>query len=130
MWLTPFYLFLGVLLIQIFKEHINKNNLKKFFIFFIVFFILSPASYLYVSLSNDFKRTDYPGNEIAKKVQLAWDQDFNEPIQFVVGDEWKAGNLSYHIKSRPIWEGFIDNKIFDIAKEYLCIDDICVGTYK
>jgi len=70
------------------------------------------------------------GNEIAKKVQLAWDQDFNEPIQFVVGDEWRAGNLSYHLESRPTWEGFIDNKIFDIAKEYLCIDDICVGTYK
>ena len=95
-----------------------------------ILFFLSPILYSYVSISQTDKRTDYLGNEIAKKVQLAWDQDFNEPIQFVVGDEWKAGNLSYHIKSRPTWEGFIDNKISDIAKEYLCIDDICVGTYK
>ena len=24
------------------------------------------------------------------KVQLIWDQDFNDPIQFVIGDEWKV----------------------------------------
>ena len=42
----------------------------------------------------------------------------------------KAGNLSYHLKSRPTWEGFINDEIFSIANEYLCIDDVCVGTYK
>ena len=130
MWLTPFYLFFGVMIVYIVKSQINVKKLKTFFSSFLFLFFLSPILYSYVSISQTNKRTDYPGNEIAKKVQLAWDQDFNEPIQFVVGDEWKAGNLSYHIKSRPTWEGFIDNKIFDIAKEYLCIDDICVGTYK
>ena len=24
-------------------------------------------------------------------------------ISIVVGNEWNAGNLSYHLKSRPIW---------------------------
>ena len=130
MWLTPFYLFFGVMIVYIVKSQMNLKKLKTFFLSFLILFFLSPILYSYVSISQTDKRTDYPGNEIAKKVQLAWDQDFNEPIQFVVGDEWKAGNLSYHLKSRPTWEGFIDNKIFDIAKEYLCIDDICVGTYK
>jgi 4-amino-4-deoxy-L-arabinose transferase-like glycosyltransferase len=130
MWLTPFYLFFGVMIVYLVKSQINEKKLKTFFSSFLVLFFLSPILYSYISISQKDKRTDYPGNEIAKKVQLAWDQDFNEPIQFVVGDEWKAGNLSYHLKSRPTWEGFIDNKIFDIAKEYLCIDDICVGTYK
>ena len=41
----------------------------------------------------------------------------------MIGDEWKAGNLSYHLKSRPKWEGFIDD---DINNADLCIDDICV----
>ena len=27
------------------------------------------------------------------------------PINVVLGDEWHAGNLSYHLKSRPVWEG-------------------------
>ena len=130
MWLTPFYLFFGVMIVYIVKSQMNLKKLKTFFLSFLILFFLSPILYSYVSISQTDKRTDYLGNEIAKKVQLAWDQDFNEPIQFVVGDEWRAGNLSYHLESRPTWEGFIDNKILDIAKEYLCIDDICVGTYK
>ena len=47
-----------------------------------------------------------------------------------IGDEWKAGNLSYHLKSRPTWEGFMNDEILNDAKEYLCVDDVCVGTYK
>ena len=39
------------------------------------------------------------GKEIAEKVQFEWDRNFDDPIGFVIGDEWKAGNLSYHLKS-------------------------------
>jgi len=93
-------------------------------------FLLSPSIYVYVSLSNDDKRTNYPGKQIANKVQMEWDQNFDQPIEFVIGDEWKAGNLSYHLKSRPKWEGFLKDTKLNAAKEYICIDDICVGTYK
>ena len=130
MWMTPFYLFFGVLFIYIFRSQINLKNLKPFLYGFLFLFFLSPILYTYISISQTDKRTDYPGKIIASKVQLKWDQDFNDPIQFVVGDEWKAGNLSYHLKSRPRWEGFVNDEILNNAKEYLCIDDICVGTYK
>ena len=130
MWMTPFYLFFGVLFIYIFKSQINLKKIKPFLYGFLFLFFLSPVLYAYISISETDKRTDYPGEKIAKKVQLIWDQDFNDPIQFVIGNEWEAGNLSYHLKSRPKWEGFIDDDILNDAKEYLCIDDICVGTYK
>ena len=93
-------------------------------------FFLSPILYSYISISQTDKRTDYPGKKIANKVQITWNQNFDEPIQFVIGDEWKAGNLSYHLESRPTWEGFVDNEILNDVKEYLCIDDVCIGTYK
>ena len=130
MWMTPFYLFFGVLFVYIFQSQINLKKINKFLHGFLFLFFLSPALYSYISISETDKRTDYLGKEIAKKVQLVWDQDFNKPIDFVIGDEWKAGNLSYHLKSRPVWEGFINNETLNIADEYLCIDDICVGTYK
>ena len=130
MWMTPFYLFFGVLSVYLFQSQINVKKLKVFFFSFLFLFFLSPILYSYISISQTDKRTDYPGKQIAKKVQLTWDQDFNDPIEFVIGDEWKAGNLSYHLKSRPTWEGFIDDKILNDAKEYLCVDDVCVGTYK
>ena len=130
MWMTPFYLFFGVLFVYIFQSQINIKKINSFLGGFLFLFFLSPILYSYISISQTDKRTDYLGKEIANKVQLAWSKDFNKPIDFVVGDEWKAGNLSYHLKSRPVWEGFIDNDILNIADEYLCIDDICVGTYK
>ena len=130
MWMTPFYLFMGLLIIYLFKNQINLRKLNNFIIGFIFLFLFSPIIYDYVSLSNDDKRTDYPGKDIAKKVQIKWDKNFDQPIEFVIGDEWKAGNLSYHLKSRPKWEGFLNDAKLNNAKEYICIDDICVGTYK
>ena len=131
MWMTPFYMFLGLFLTYLFKKEINTKKINNFFICFIFLFLFSPFVYGYVSITKDDKRTDYPGKQIAQKVQLEWDQNFDEPIGFVIGNEWNAGNLSYHLKSRPKWEGFLDNNnILNEAKEYICIDDICVGTYK
>ena len=130
MWMTPFYLFFGVLFVYIFQLQINLKKINSFLYGFLFLFFLSPVLYSYISISETDKRTDYLGKEIAKKVQLVWDQDFDRPIDFVIGDEWKAGNLSYHLKSRPTWEGFINDDTLNSADEYLCIDDICVGTYK
>ena len=116
--------------VHLLKSQIDIKKLKSFLYGFLFLFFLSPSLYSYISITDTQKRTDYPGREISKKVQSIWDKDFNEPIEFVIGDEWKAGNLSYHLKSRPKWEGFINDEKFNIANEYLCIDDVCVGTYK
>ena len=103
MWMTPFYLFFGLLFIYIFASKINLNYLKKFIITLLFIFILSPTAYLYVSLSKDNKRTDFQGKEIARLVQTRWDKNFTNKIAIVVGDEWLGGNLSYHLQSRPKW---------------------------
>ena len=130
MWMTTFYLFIGIFSVYLFQLQINFKKIKLFMFVFIFFFLISPLIYFVDSYTQKDKRTDYPGKLIAKKVQLTWDQDFDDPIQFVIGDEWKAGNLSYHLKSRPTWEGFMNDEILNDAKEYLCVDDVCVGTYK
>ena len=128
MWMTPFYLFFGTLFVYLFQAQINIKKLKPFMIGFIFFFFLSPALYAYVSISKEDKRTDYPGKEIAIKTQYAWDQQFNTKINVVYGNEWNAGNLSYHLKSRPIWDGIIEREKLDQLKDYMCLDNVCVGS--
>jgi 4-amino-4-deoxy-L-arabinose transferase-like glycosyltransferase len=128
MWMTPFYLFFGTLFIYIFKAQINFKKLKPFIVGFIFLFFLSPMLYAYVSISKEDKRTDYPGKEIAIKTQYAWDQQFKSKINVVYGNEWNAGNLSYHLKSRPVWEGFIEREKLDQLKDYMCLDNVCVGS--
>jgi len=128
MWMTPFYLFFGTLFVYLFQAQINLKKLKSFMIGFIFLFFLSPMLYAYVSISKDDKRTDYPGKEIAIKTQYAWDQQFNSKINVVYGNEWNAGNLSYHLQSRPVWEGAIVREKLDQLKDYMCLDNVCVGS--
>ncbi len=128
MWMTPFYLFFGTLFIYLLKTQINIKKLNSFLIGFIFLFLLSPILYGYVSISQKDKRTDYPGKDIAIKVQMAWHEQHDEPIKYVLGDEWAAGNLSYHINSRPIWKGFVTKQKLNSFDKYMCIDKICVGS--
>jgi len=127
MWMTPFYLFFGVLTVYVFQAEINLKKLNGFISAFLILFIFSPFTYAYISITETDKRTDYPGKEIAKKVQYAWSQNHKEPINIVLGDEWVAGNLSYHLKSRPIWEGSITKDKLNSLSKFTCIDNICVG---
>ena len=128
MWMTPFYLFFGVLIVYIFQAQINMNKLKSFMYGFIFLFFLSPILYGYISISKDNKRTDYPGKGIALKTQYVWSKQFNSEINVVYGNEWNAGNLSYHLKSRPVWEGPVKREKLDQLKDYICLDNVCVGS--
>ena len=117
MWMTPFYLFFGTLFVSLFKNFIDIKKIKKFYYVFLFFFILSPSVYLAISLTDETKRTDYPGKEIARLVQNKWDDNFVNEIKIVIGDEWSAGNLSYHLYSRPIWINDLKNKTSNITEE-------------
>jgi hypothetical protein len=127
MWMTPFYLFFGVLIVYVFQTQINLKKLNSFVSIFCILFFFSPFAYAYISITEIDKRTDYPGKEISIKVQYTWDLNNSEPINVVLGDEWTAGNLSYHLNSRPIWLGAISKKKLNSLSKSLCIDNICVG---
>ena len=127
MWMTPFYLFFGVLVVYIFQAQINLKRLNKFISAFLILFFISPFLYAYISITEKDKRTDYLGKQIAIKTQYAWSQDHKEPINVVLGNEWLAGNLSYHLESRPTWEGFITEDKLNLLSKFTCIDDICIG---
>ena len=96
-----------MLLIYIFQSHINLNKLKSFASIFLILFIFSPFVYAYVSITQTDKRTDYPGEKISIVVQKKWENNFTNKIGLVGGDEWHGGNLSYHLKSRPIWDNIL-----------------------
>ncbi len=137
MWMTPFYLFLGVLFIYIFQKKIDFKRIDSFLKIFIVIFLISPITYLYISITETDKRTDFPGKEISRLVQNKWDKNFNNNIGFVIGDEWSAGNLSYHLNSRPKWLNTIpENKnIFNnnlgviLTGNPKVLKKVCPGVY-
>ena len=135
MWMVPFYLFFGVLVVYIFQSQINLKNLNKFITIFLILFIFSPSLYAYISITKNNKRTDYPGKEIAELIQTKWSKNFSNDISIVVGNEWHAGNLSYHLKSRPIWFNEKIQKNFKYSDGAIFIGDqnslkqTCLGIF-
>jgi 4-amino-4-deoxy-L-arabinose transferase-like glycosyltransferase len=127
MWMTPFYLFFGVLIVYIFQKQINLKKLNSFILAFLILFILSPFTYAYISITEINKRTDYPGKKISIKVQNEWSKDHNDLINVVLGNEWNAGNLSYHLESRPTWEGDVSEEKLGKLNKFTCINNVCVG---
>ncbi len=124
MWMTPFYLFFGVLIIYIFQAQINLIKLKSFAMVFLILFIFSPFTYAYVSIIETNKRTDYQGKIEAKKAKEYYiNSGYEDPIIIVKGNEWIAGNLSYHLLSRPKW-------IYDSKNTYLCSSQTKCIEYK
>ncbi len=127
MWMTPFYLFFGVLILSMFDIKDDEQTFKEFFKPFLILFLLSPITYGLVSLINENKRTDYQGKIEANKVLQVWQKDFTEKINVVLGDEWYAGNISYHMEGRPVWLGKINQKNVDLLNAYICTKKVCVG---
>ena len=127
MWMTPFYLFFGVLILSMFDIKDDEQTLKEFFKPFLILFLLSPITYGLVSLISENKRTDYKGKVEANKVLQVWQKDFTEKINVVLGDEWYAGNISYHMEGRPVWLGEINQKNVDLLNAYICTKKVCVG---
>ena len=116
MWMTPFYLFAGTLMIYIFKSQINLKKLRNFTTVFVILFFISPFFYAVISITKTDKRTDFPGKEKAEKIQVEWDKKYKSKIKYVIGDEWYGGNLSYHLKTRPKWISINDKKAYKLIK--------------
>ncbi len=135
MWMTPFYLFMGVLIVYMFQSQINLKKFNHFISVFIILFIISPFAYGYISITQKNKRTDYPGKEISQLVEKRWNKNFTNKIAIVIGDEWHAGNLSYHLESRPKWflEGIPKN--FDLEGGVIytgnveVLKEVCPGVF-
>ena len=125
MWMTPFYLFFGILVIYIFQSQINLNKLKGFTAVFVILFIFSPFAYAYVSITQTDKRTDYLGKEEAKKAKEFYHNQTKVigDLRFVKGNEWLAGNLSYHLDGRPKW-------IYNPSNIFLCNKNLECIKYK
>ena len=106
MWMTTFYLFPGIFFLYLFKFNMTLKKYKKFIIIFLSIFLIAPISYGIDSYVQSDKRTDFPGKQIAVTIQTEWNKNFSNSIDVVAGQGWVyggwyAGNLSYHLKSRP-----------------------------
>ena len=125
MWMTPFYISFGLLFVYILKSEINLEKIRVFTIVFLVLFLLSPILYSYVSITQTDKRTDFNGKNLAKQAKAIYETEGKDigKIEYVKGNEWIAGNISYHLSERPKW-------IYSSNEVELCNKDMECVKYK
>ncbi len=125
MWMTPFYINFGLLFVYIFKSEINFEKMKAFSSLFLVLFLISPILYAYVSISKTDKRTDFNGKNLAIQAKNFYETEANDlgKMEYVKGNEWIAGNISYHLPERPKW-------IYSSKDLYMCNRDMECIKYK
>ena len=71
MWMTPFYLFLGLFIIYIFKNQINLKKINNFLICFLFLFLFSPFVYGYVSITKMTNEQIILASKLPKKFNLS-----------------------------------------------------------
>ena len=125
MWMTPFYISFGLLFVYIFKSEINFEKIKAFTSLFLVLFLISPILYAYVSISKTDKRTDFNGKNLAIQAKNFYETEANDlgKMEYAKGNEWIAGNISYHLPERPKW-------IYSSKDIYMCNKDMECIKYK
>ena len=125
MWMTPFYISFGLLFVYILKSQINFEKMRAFTSVFLALFLLSPILYSYISITQTDKRTDFDGKNLAKQAKVFYETEGEDlgKMEYIQGNEWIAGNISYHLTERPKW-------IYSSTEVQLCNKDMKCLTYK
>ena len=83
-----------------FQKNIILKKIKLLYFYF--FFSLFSPRILFVKFKfKKDQRIDYPAKEISNMVQDKWKRILIMILSIVIGQAWWAGNLSYHLDSRP-----------------------------
>jgi len=101
MWGTPLLAIAGLYLVYFFAPARATWRMPRFVAAWTVTALLFVAAYAGSALFADGKRTDYPGAEIARQLEMEWSNRFATPLRYVIGDEWFAGNVGWYGASRP-----------------------------
>ena len=111
--------------VYIFKAQINFEKMRAFTSVFLALFLLSPILYSYISITQIDKRTDFGGKKLAEQAKLFYETEGKNfgKIEYIKGNEWIAGNISYHLPERPKW-------IYSSNEVQLCNKDMKCLTYK
>ncbi len=125
MWMTPFYISFGLLFVYILKSQINFEKMRAFTSVFLVLFLLSPILYSYISITQTDKKTDFDGKKLAQQAKNFYETEGKDlgKMEYIKGNEWIAGNISYHLSERPKW-------IYSSSEVQLCNKDVKCIKYK
>jgi 4-amino-4-deoxy-L-arabinose transferase-like glycosyltransferase len=108
MWGTSMLLAIPLLLTMLARFEAKPSRVRGLVIAWIGLFVLALGAYFVDNaagprFTDDAKRTNYPGRELAITVESAWNERVSDqPLFAVIGDEFYAGLVSWYGSERPL----------------------------
>jgi hypothetical protein len=101
-WGMPLVSLWGLLLLTYVQPHLTKTKLYRFVIIIFMFMFILLSLYANSLLhSRDESSANFPGKEMAKAITQAWQETYHSKLNYVAGDRWLSGNVSFYSTDHP-----------------------------
>jgi 4-amino-4-deoxy-L-arabinose transferase-like glycosyltransferase len=104
-WATPFWCFIGLLLVALWRPRIDTAALRRLAIAWIaltgVLMGVQTATQLFHVGGGERWATQFPGDRFAAVVTETWRRETGDRLAYVVGDFWLAGTLIFFSADSP-----------------------------
>jgi hypothetical protein len=104
-WIWQFWVFLGLMLMAVWRVVVDRQALKRFFVGWSVVTLVTVVATV---LGQAFHlgggarwATQFPGDKFAAAVMEEWRKETDKPLGYVVGDFWLAGNVILNVPNPP-----------------------------
>lgn len=103
MWGSALFSLAGIFLMGFFPPQLDKQKMDRFFVAIVLLFLLAQVGYmLSLHRSQDTSSAHFPGQKIAKALTNDWHARYQQPLAYVIGSRWLAGNIAFYSSDHPI----------------------------
>ncbi len=104
MWGTPLWGFLGIWVVDRYLTF-SPQSIRRFAyswaaVFVATLLIYTGTTILYPYITHKSLRVYFPGQALSDQIIGGWNQKYQTPLNYIIGDTWPAGNIAYYPPGR------------------------------
>jgi 4-amino-4-deoxy-L-arabinose transferase-like glycosyltransferase len=106
MWGAPLWSFIGLFIVLLLKPALTSQRWRYLGRAWLVLFLL-PIVYFVIaksygtSVTGNEQVVHFPGESLGRGINQQWFSATRQPLKYVAGDTWSAGNVSFYADDRP-----------------------------
>jgi hypothetical protein len=106
MWGAPLWSFIGLFIVLLLKPALTTQRWRYLGRAWLVLLLL-PIMYFVIaksygtSVTGNEQVVHFPGESLGRGINQQWFAATRQPLKYVVGDTWSAGNVSFYADDRP-----------------------------
>ncbi len=106
MWGAPLWSFIGLFLIMLLQPALTAKRWRYLTRAWWILFLL-PITYFVVAktygtaITGNEQVVHFPGESLGRNINQQWFSATRQPLKYVAGDTWSAGNVAFYAEDRP-----------------------------